>query len=98
MLVLVLVLFFTKQVRNEGFGMSAGTMDQLASTRVEMYEDIPKNTKEKVYDVNRSPNQDVMDMIQSNLVKQGLNNMTGVEAYQEEDPVFAKLYENLNYA
>ena len=31
---LTLVLYFTKEFRDEGFGMSPGTMDQLSSTRV----------------------------------------------------------------
>lgn len=34
-LVLLIVLYFTKNVRDEGFfGMSPGTLDQLSSTRV----------------------------------------------------------------
>ena len=93
-LVLILVLFFTMDVRNEGFnsisqsenfGMSPGTLDQLSSTRAGFE------------DINRKPNQDVTDMIQANLLKQGLNDMTGIEAYEEKDAIFAKLYENLNY-
>ncbi len=34
-IVLLIVLYFTKNVRDEGFfGMSPGTLDQLSSTRV----------------------------------------------------------------
>lgn len=32
-IVLTVVLCFTKDFRDEGFGMSPGTMDQLSSTR-----------------------------------------------------------------
>jgi len=61
--VLAIVLYFTKEVRDEGFfvsseafGMSPGTMDQLSSTRVS--------------------NDDVDDIINDNLTKQGIINMT----------------------
>lgn len=111
-LVLILVLFFTKDVRDEGFdsikdkskekfGMSPGTLDQLASTRVEMFEDIKEEStleKSNLKDVNRKPEQGLSDLIQANLTKQALQSMTEprIEAY-EENPVFAQLYENLNY-
>ena len=117
-LVLILVLFFTKDVRDEGFdsikdksikdnskekfGMSPGTLTQLASTRVEMFEDIKEESAlEKDtprYDPNRKPEQGLSDLIQANLTKQALQSMTEpkIEAY-EENPVFAQLYENLNY-
>jgi hypothetical protein len=106
------VLFFTKDVRDEGFdsikdkskekfGMSPGTLDQLASTRVEMFEDIKEEStleKSNLKDVNRKPEQGLSDLIQANLTKQALQSMTEprIEAY-EENPVFAQLYENLNY-
>jgi hypothetical protein len=120
-LVLILVLFFTKDVRDEGFdsikdksdkndkddkkemfGMSPGTMDQLSSTRVEMFENIKEESVlEKDtprYDPNRKPEQGLSDLIQMNLTKQALQSMTEpkIEAY-EENPIFAQLYENLNY-
>lgn len=116
-LVLILVLFFTRDVRDEGFdsikdksikdksketfGMSPGTLDQLASTRVEMFEDIKEEStleKSNLKDVNRKPEQGLSDLIQANLTKQALQSMTEprIEAY-EENPVFAQLYENLNY-
>jgi len=63
-IVLAFVLYFTKEIRDEGFfvsseafGMSPGTMDQLSSTRVS--------------DVD-----DVDDIINDNLTKQGIINMT----------------------
>ena len=113
-LVLVIVLFFTMNVRDEGFnnlinkmakkehfGMSPGTMDQLSSTRVEMFENIKDDSTKVHIDMNRKPDQELKDMIQSSLLKKGLKDMTGsgenVEAYEEDNPVFSKLYENLNY-
>lgn len=74
-LLFILCLYFTKGTRDEGFtsisgnteepfGMSPGTMDQLASTRVCRK------------DVNRRPDQDLVDQIQLNLTKQGLRDMT----------------------
>lgn len=113
-LVLVIVLFFTMNVRDEGFnnlinkmvnkehfGMSPGTMDQLSSTRVEMFENIKDDSTKVHIDMNRKPDQELKDMIQSTLLKKGLKDMTGsgenVEAYGEDNPVFSKLYENLNY-
>lgn len=113
-LVLVIVLFFTMNVRDEGFnnlinkmvnkehfGMSPGTMDQLSSTRVEMFENIKDDSTKVHIDMNRKPDQELKDMIQTTLLKKGLKDMTGsgenVEAYGEDNPVFSKLYENLNY-
>jgi len=72
--VLVIVLFFTKQIRDEGFdntgalsqsasteafGMSPGVMDQLSSTRVVSERE-----------------QDIDDQLYRNLTKQGIINMT----------------------
>lgn len=71
---LVIVLYFTREVRNEGFdstgalvqlasseafGMAPGVMDQLSSTRV-----VSKRE------------QDIDDMINDNLTRQGIINMT----------------------
>lgn len=73
-LVLAVVLYFTKEIRDEGFdstgalvqlasseafGMSPGVMDQLSSTRVVSKRD-----------------QDVDDQIYDNLTRQGIINMT----------------------
>jgi len=71
---LAIVLYFTKEIRDEGFdstgalvqlasseafGMSPGVMDQLSSTRV----------------VSRRE-QDIDDRINDNLTRQGIMNMT----------------------
>lgn len=74
-LIMMVVLFFTREIRNEGFydntgaliqlasseafGMSPGTMDQLASTRV----------------VSRRE-EEIDDHIYDNLTRQGIINMT----------------------
>ena len=74
-LTLVIVLYFTKKVRNEGFfdntgaliqlasseafGMSPGVMDQLSSTRVISKRD-----------------QEIEDQLYNNLTEQGIMNMT----------------------
>jgi hypothetical protein len=74
-LTLALVLYFTKEVRDEGFfdnsgaliqlassepfGMSPGTMDQLSSTRVVSKRD-----------------QEIEDQLYNNLTEQGIINMT----------------------
>ena len=72
--VLAIILYFTKEIRDEGFdntgalvqlasseafGMSPGVMDQLSSTRV----------------VSRRE-QDIDDTINDNLTRQGIINMT----------------------
>ena len=74
-LTLAIVLYFTKEVRDEGFfdnsgaliqlasseafGMSPGTMDQLSSTRVISKRD-----------------QEIEDSLYNNLTEQGIINMT----------------------
>ena len=74
-LTLAIVLYFTKEVRNEGFfdntgaliqlaaseafGMSPGVMDQLSSTRVISKRD-----------------QEIEDQLYNNLTEQGIMNMT----------------------
>lgn len=73
-LTLSIVLYFTREIRDEGFdntgaliqlassepfGMSPGTMDQLASTRVMSVQE-----------------QAIEDQIYNNLTKQGIINMT----------------------
>jgi hypothetical protein len=70
LLVLVVVFYFSREIRNEGFmnvkesfGMSPGTLDQLASTRV---------AKPQIIDPNRRPDQDVNDLIQSNLTNKAI--------------------------
>jgi hypothetical protein len=74
-LTLAIVLYFTKEIRDEGFfdnsgaliqlassepfGMSPGTMDQLSSTRVISKRD-----------------QEIEDQLYNNLTEQGIINMT----------------------
>jgi len=74
-LTLAIVLYFTKEIRDEGFfdnsgaliqlasseafGMSPGTMDQLSSTRVVTKRD-----------------QEIEDRLYNNLTEQGIINMT----------------------
>ena len=60
-----------------------------------------KDDSTKVHvDMNRKPDQELKDMIQTTLLKKGLKDMTGsgenVEAYGEDNPVFSKLYEKYN--
>jgi hypothetical protein len=82
-LTLALVLYFTREIRDEGFfdntgalinlasteafGMSPGTMDQLSSTRVVSERE-----------------QDIDDKIYNNLTRQGIINMTE-SGYNETD-------------
>jgi hypothetical protein len=77
-LVMALVLYFTKEIRDEGFfdlgktttetfGMSPGTMDQLASTRV----------------VSRKE-EDIDEHIYNNLTKKGIISMTE-SGYNDSD-------------
>jgi hypothetical protein len=86
-LALFLIMYFTKEIRDEGFfsednqvkeepfGASPGTFDQLRSTRVPP----PTGTTAAVstmHDPNRRPEQEMEDMIQSNLTKKALMEMT----------------------
>ena len=84
--ILIIVLYFSTPIRNEAFGMSPGTMDQLSSTRsptfiptlVDSFVDTPKvNLK----DPNRKPDQAMEDAIQANLAKQGTHDMTEITSY-----------------
>jgi hypothetical protein len=84
--ILIIVLYFSTPIRNEAFGMSPGTMDQLSSTRsptfiptlVDSFVDTPKvNLK----DPNRKPDQAMEDAIQANLAKQGIHDMTEITSY-----------------
>ncbi len=87
---LALVLYFTREIRDEGFfdntgalinlasteafGMSPGTMDQLSSTRVVSQRE-----------------QDIDDEIYNNLTRQGIINMTesGYKGTDYKDSDFA---------
>jgi len=75
-MMLFVVLYFTRDLRNEGFfGMSPGTMDQLASTRVSTFEAFTQPVKAAI-DVNAKPNQAEEDLIQSKLTMKALLDMT----------------------
>lgn len=87
--ILIIVLYFSTPIRNEAFGMSPGTMDQLSSTRsptfiptlVDSFVDIPQvNLK----DPNRKPEQAMDDAIQANLAKKGIYDMTEIKSYPRE--------------
>ena len=74
-------MYFTKEIRDEGFfskdnqeepfGASPGTFDQLRSTSVP-----PLTGTTASHDPNRRPEQEMEDMIQSNLTKKALMDMT----------------------
>ena len=77
-LVLIVVFYFSREVRNEGFydvvtnegfGMSPGTLDQLKSTKA-------PSDKPEIIDPNRKPDQDLEDHIQSNLTQKAIMDMT----------------------
>jgi len=63
----------------EAFGMSPGTMDQLASTHVPSTPD-----RSSIIDPNRKPDQDIEDQIQSNLTKKALMEMTPPGSIDQE--------------
>lgn len=77
-LVLVIVLYFSKSIRDEGFfGMSPGTMDQLASTRapqVPLSYD-PSNELSFTRQTTKL-GEEVEDRIQKNLTEKGIMDMT----------------------
>ena len=81
LIVLILVLSFTKEIRDEGFfGMSPGVMDQLASTRSpfvgNMYMSYDPSNELSFTRSTNKVNQEVEDLIQKNLTKQGIKEMT----------------------
>jgi len=80
---LVMVLYFTKDLRDEGFfGTSPGTMVQLASTRApSVVERYAAPIKDQV-DVNAKPNQAEEDLIQSKLTMKALLDMTESGSFQ----------------
>lgn len=87
-LVLVVVLYFSKSIRDEGFfGMSPGTMDQLSSTRA------PSMAVPLSYDPSNELSftrqtsklgEDVEDHIQKNLIEKGISDMTE-SGYHQSD-------------
>jgi hypothetical protein len=72
--VLAIVLYFTREIRDEGFFVSPGTMDQLAST--EAFDNTGALTQLETTRVVSKREQDVDDEIYDNLTRQGIINMT----------------------
>jgi hypothetical protein len=84
-LVLALVLFFTKEMRDEGFyGMSPGTLDQLRSTSVPSSCSLPPMSTSMMNPQSTPLN----SIIQGNLAKKGIMDMTEVSS---ENPGFYAL-------
>ena len=79
-LALTIILYFTNEVRYEGFGMSPGTMDQLSSTRASTAVVVPV----EVVDVNRKPDQAIDDEIQKNLVTKAIMDMTEPGSFHDQ--------------
>jgi hypothetical protein len=81
LLLLIIVLYFTKDLRNDGYLLNvvqepfeyAGTMTQLASTRVD-----------NRIDVNRKPDQDLDDEVQKRLTKLALRDMTDAGSFTSD--------------
>lgn len=74
LLSLVIVLYFSREIRNEGFFDSTGALVQLAST--EGFDDTGALTQLSSTRVVSKREQDVDDEIQNNLTRQGIMNMT----------------------
>jgi hypothetical protein len=78
-LVLALVLFFTKEIRDEGFyGMSPGTLDQLRSTSIPSFSSLPPMSTSMMNPQSTPLN----TIIQDNLTKKGIMDMTEVSPQQ----------------
>jgi hypothetical protein len=73
-LVLAIVLYFSKEVRDEGFFVSPGVFDQLAST--EAFDDSGALTQLATTRVVSDREQAEDDEIYDNLTRQGIMNMT----------------------
>jgi hypothetical protein len=83
-LVLVAVMYFTRQLRDEAFadqekkenqGTSPEAMDQVPST---------KDSSSEVKDVNARPDQELEDHIQKNLTSKALMDMTESGTFQSD--------------
>ena len=76
---LALVLYFTKEIRDEGFfGMSPGTLDQLRSTSV------PSCSPTSM---TNPPSTPIQELIQAKLQKKGIMDMT--ETANQQPPFYA---------
>jgi hypothetical protein len=72
--VLAIVLYFTKEIRDEGFFVSPGVFDQLAST--EGFDNTGALTQLATTRVVSRREEDLDDEIYDNLTRQGIINMT----------------------
>jgi hypothetical protein len=72
--VLAIVLYFTKEIRDEGFFVSPGVFDQLAST--EGFDNSGALTQLATTRVVSKKEEDIDDEIYDNLTRQGIMNMT----------------------
>jgi hypothetical protein len=72
--VLAIVLYFTKEIRDEGFFVSPGTLTQLASS--EGFDNSGAMTQLESTRVVSKREEDIDDKIQDNLTRQGILNMT----------------------
>lgn len=78
LVVLVVVLYFSKSIRDEGFyGMSPGTLDQLQSTSLPETREADPTARE------------VEEQIQQNLVKRDITAMTETPSVEDEDSTYA---------
>jgi hypothetical protein len=73
-LTLAIVLYFTKEIRDEGFFVSPGVFDQLAST--EGFDNSGALTQLATTRVVSKKEEDIDDEIYDNLTRQGIMNMT----------------------
>ena len=88
-IVLIIVLSFTKEARDEGFfGMSQCVMDQLSSTRAppvgNMYMTYDPSNELSFTRTTNKVDQEVEDLIQNNLTKKGIKDMTE-SGYEESN-------------
>ena len=72
--VLAIVLYFSKEIRDEGFFVSPGVFDQLAST--EAFDSTGALTQLASTHVGSVREQEEDDEIYNNLTRQGIMNMT----------------------
>lgn len=73
-LVLAIVLYFSKEVRDEGFFVSPGVFDQLAST--EAFDNTGALTQLATTRVVSDREEELDNKIYDNLTRQGIINMT----------------------
>lgn len=73
-LTLAIVLYFTREIRDEGFFDSTGALVQLAST--EAFDNTGALTQLESTRVVSKREQDIDDEINDNLTRQGIINMT----------------------